>query len=794
MVRRFNDKYRLTDQSRTGAETFNPINQDIDERLNAQEELRSEIEELQRNLVAQAAGRIDDVLLPALEYVQEIQQGGFLSASILEGSALSFVEGEIAFAIDPMQKAIFRPTPFVALLRSSTHEDWAVGQVLDYDSETGILTLDIVSVEGDDGPHEDVIVSATSGSAQAQIAYLHQAAILRDEVDGIRIATEAIRAATQTLSTTAVGAAATAVGASGDATTKAAEAAASAILAGRYATEAVDVPITTGVFSAKHWATKAAASAAAAALFDPSSYYTKSASDARYPAIADFTALAASAPGRIAGTAVGALTKGDVVALNDDGTLSKVAATGALGVYGAYNQSITLPAITNGFGPHSDICYFPSLGRGLILYANASQYPTIQGFTPNADNNKLDVDATAVVLVSVIHSAQSAIMADPATNIACAVLWNNSTSAITVKKITSTAVGTHTVDATTISIAGASGGQILGLWAIGSNKFVIFYHDATANELRMRVIDLSGTPTAGTVVTVETGSTAGYQYSSSYSNSLVWDATLGYGIIAYTAISNDTIYGKKFTISGTTITLSARQTLHDNAVPASEAVNAVYLYRLGTVFVMAVTGNFVDTRRRTLLKRVDWSGASPAYGPIWYSIQTLGQIATPYRYQVDNAGVASYIVNGIEMEIFLVGGEPVMAALNSASNAFGGPNTAVTPVALYYDATRAKFVLFSYSGTVLYAFSYTSNTLRFNADKFVGIAAATVANGVATAALTIGAVADGLSGLTIGRSYSVKYDGTLGEGTLSTGFYNGKIGVAVAADKLLLTDIGGRTL
>lgn len=302
-MRRFESNYRLSPTDYATPETFNPRFRDLDARLHAQEELRAQLEALQKTLVAQAAGRIDDVLLPALEYVQTIQQGGFLTAGIADETSLEFTEGSVSVAVDQTLKAIFRPTPFVAIMRSSTPNDWAVAQALGYDEETGVLSLDIVAVNGGEGPHEDVIFSATSGSLQAQIAYLAEIKAVKDTaVEAAGTATGAAGAAASSAGA-AAGSASAASGSAGAAASSATLAGQHKDAAEKWAQSEGQEPGGAGTKSAKEWAGVAQGHAEAAALFNPSSYYTKPEIDSALGGVADqITALDGVAIGDIVRT------------------------------------------------------------------------------------------------------------------------------------------------------------------------------------------------------------------------------------------------------------------------------------------------------------------------------------------------------------------------------------------------------------------------------------------------------------------------------------------------------------
>ena len=267
-MRRFESTYRLGEKALAIPDTFNEAFRDVDSRLHAQEELRGDIEALRNTLIAQVASRIDEYILPALAYIQTIQAGGFMVAPIADNSAVAFEEGPVDIAIDQELKAIFRPTPYIALVRGASADDWAVAQVLGYDAEAGVLALDIVAASGAAGPHGDVAVTATSGSVMAQIAYLAETRAARNAANAARDSAQDLRDAVD-------GLAATASDAAGAATAAAAVSVAARDKAEEWAEKAEDVEVEGGKYSARHHAAKAAASALAAATFDPGSYYTK---------------------------------------------------------------------------------------------------------------------------------------------------------------------------------------------------------------------------------------------------------------------------------------------------------------------------------------------------------------------------------------------------------------------------------------------------------------------------------------------------------------------------------------
>ncbi len=174
--------------------------------------------------------RINEVLVPAIQLILDIQSKGFMiagsstSATMVVGDVLTFVID------DEGQRALFTPSDFVGLTRKGTPDDYAVLRTVAYTVEDGKFIGQVVSFEGDPGPHTDWVLGALAGSTMASVMAMSRVLAARDD---------------------AVAAASVAVPAATTATTKAS-----------VATDA---------------AAAAIAAAAAAATFDPSAFYPKTA-------------------------------------------------------------------------------------------------------------------------------------------------------------------------------------------------------------------------------------------------------------------------------------------------------------------------------------------------------------------------------------------------------------------------------------------------------------------------------------------------------------------------------------
>ena len=191
--------------------------------------------------------RINEILVPAIEQVLELSSLGFLiatsetSASIDDGNILDLVVTEGA------ERALFTPSPFVALTREANTADYAICRLISYLNDTGALRVEVLSHAGNVGPHTDWVIGALAGSTIAQLAMLDSAGTLKAETI----------AATQVIKDAAVS----------EVT------ALKNIVAADKGIVAADKAIVAG------YKDEAAQSALDAATFDPNAYYTKTAMD-----------------------------------------------------------------------------------------------------------------------------------------------------------------------------------------------------------------------------------------------------------------------------------------------------------------------------------------------------------------------------------------------------------------------------------------------------------------------------------------------------------------------------------
>jgi microcystin-dependent protein len=149
----------------------------IEGRLRGLEDQRADYEEAIRRFEELALARINEVLLPALEQITAAATLGFLLVrSSTEGSLIA--DERIQFVVDEgPQRDLFTPTPFVAVQRHSTTDDFAVGYVEAYDRPSGYLLVKILTAYGSPGPFDDWVISAAPGVSEATRSYWERALV-----------------------------------------------------------------------------------------------------------------------------------------------------------------------------------------------------------------------------------------------------------------------------------------------------------------------------------------------------------------------------------------------------------------------------------------------------------------------------------------------------------------------------------------------------------------------------------------------------------------------------------------
>ena len=168
----------------------------LDQRLRALEPFTPSWQQAVNDLRDVGLSRLNDAILPAYNRIQLLSTLGFLFAG--SSSEVTLTNDMTAtFVIDDeTQKSLFTPTPFLALTRSSTIDDWAIAQLISYETATGTLMVQVKAITGNPGPHTDWQIGACAASTMAAMAYFAQIDSARTAVNAAKVATAADRVQT----------------------------------------------------------------------------------------------------------------------------------------------------------------------------------------------------------------------------------------------------------------------------------------------------------------------------------------------------------------------------------------------------------------------------------------------------------------------------------------------------------------------------------------------------------------------------------------------------------------------
>jgi hypothetical protein len=168
---------RLDQQFQFGAnepvlENLRRLTAAIEARLHDIESARADYEAAVAKLTDAGLARINEVLLPTVERLQDLSTLGFLLAT--SGSSVSLVAGQQkTFLIDAgSQRDLFTPTKFLSINRVANNTDYAVAQLISYDNVSGALLVNILATYGNPGPFTDWQISGSVGVSEAARSYM----------------------------------------------------------------------------------------------------------------------------------------------------------------------------------------------------------------------------------------------------------------------------------------------------------------------------------------------------------------------------------------------------------------------------------------------------------------------------------------------------------------------------------------------------------------------------------------------------------------------------------------------
>jgi hypothetical protein len=462
--------------------------------------------------------------------------------------------------------------------------------------------------------------------------------------------------------------------------------------------------------------------------------------------------------------ASGALSTGDTVVVNSDGTVSVVEETSLTQGFGSdviYNDART---------DQTALTYDPSNQKIVVFYQNNgnSSYGTASVGTVSGDSISF---GTPVVFFSAGMSDPQATYDSVAGKVV--VAYKKSAGGL--------AASVGTVSGTSITFGSSTqidGDSLLNkldcVYDVASEKVVIAYPDSgTSNHGKAVVGTVSGTSISfGTAVT--------FQSSTVININLAYDAASQKTVVVYTKTSNNRGTANVGTVSGTSISFGSAVEFEtgstQNLAVAYDASQEKVLIGFrdgndsdqGKAVVGAVSGTSISFGTAAIFNAALTTQIRAAYN------SSAQKVVFSYR---DGSTAASAIPATIS-------GTSVSFSTESTFNATHEPAGS----AMVYDTAANRIVItYKDEGNSSYGTSLTmtldETVTNLTSDNYIGTAATGAPSGQGAKINLKGAVDENQSGLTAGQSYYVQTDGTLGTTPADPSVF---AGTAVAATKLIV--------
>lgn len=465
---------------------------------------------------------------------------------------------------------------------------------------------------------------------------------------------------------------------------------------------------------------------------------------------------------QVRAVASGALSNGETVVINSDGTVSSVDPTGQ-----SYPQSIGTPVeFETGAAFYQRAAYDAANNKVVITYrdVNNSNYGT--AIVGDVSGNSITF-GTAVVFESAEQYAPMPTVYD-SSNEKIVVFFNNTSLQPTAK------VGT--VSGTSISFGSAT--------SFDTSVFIYSQASAAFDSTNNKVVTAyykSGSASAAIVGTVSGtsisfGSPTTYYAGAGNNSEMGFDSSAGKVVIAFEE-GNSSLGAIVGTVSGTSISFGTKTTISSNTCRTS-AVNYVPNANKTVITFHDVDGG--SSKGKAVVGTI--SGTSISFGTIasfgnsggaFTSIAapiTNDAIAVAYA-DADNSSYGTFVVG-------TVSGTSISFNTKTAFNAAASNNY----WGAAYDSNLGK-VVFAYgdsSGKAVVAQTAYDGT---DADKFIGFSDGVYANGQSAVINTTCSVDRNQTGLTAGQKYYVQTDGSLG---LTAADPSVEAGTAISSTEILV--------
>ena len=442
--------------------------------------------------------------------------------------------------------------------------------------------------------------------------------------------------------------------------------------------------------------------------------------------------------------ASGAISSGDTVVINTDGTVGIVTRSGSdtpsFGTHSVFEQEST---------EYTATVYDTTNNKVVVAYRDAanSNYGTavvgtVSGSSITFGTPQVFKTASSEHIAATFDSDAGKVV----------IFWRDQSSGDYGKAIVGTVSGTSITFGSEVTFESAATDFIGATFDTTNNKVVVVYRDGgDSNQGKTRVGTVSGTSISfGTAVTHETG-------DSRY-NAVTFDSTAGKVVLGYRD-QGDSYHGKARvgTVSGTSITYGNITTFANAAtediVPVYDSANNK------TVMVYMASGD--GDKGKAKVGTI--SGTTISFGSevIWHANQTQ-QICSVYD-SVNSKVVITYRdgANGGHgtANIGTVSGSTISF---SSDLVFESANTTYYSLAYDPDSEQAivsyKDIDNSNYGTSV-TINATSLVTNLTTENYIGIAAVGISSGATGQINIVSGINTSQTGLTTGRTYYVQNGG-----------------------------------
>lgn len=466
-------------------------------------------------------------------------------------------------------------------------------------------------------------------------------------------------------------------------------------------------------------------------------------------------------------TASGAISNGDTVIVNSDGTVSSVA--------GVTENVGSATAITAS-GPQFSLrqgAFDSNTNKVIFAYkdGNNSNYGTAVVGTVSGTSISF---GTPVVFESSAIGVCNAVYDPDTTNVV--ICYSPSTTdgygIVGTVSGTSISFGTRTQFET-----GAVDGNVNGICYDTTNDKVVYAYRDTGNSNY-------GTAVVGTVsgTSISFGTPVVFESSASSHILPIFDPNAGKILIGYTDGGTDTtsIVG---TVSGTSISFGTKV---DIETASSNFSFGVYDSTAQKIMVFYTLGSGASS----LAKVATISGTSVSYGTATelYAGYANGEFSSgAYDSNANRCVFTSKAVSPTDGYIVTaqISGTDVV----NATTAVAFPNNDVINTnATVFDSNANKIAVAfadnaSGQNDRAYGFVYTAPSTNITSENYIGISNAAYSDTATATIQIVGSVDDAQAGLTAGQSYYVQNDGSLGTTASTPSVF---AGTAVSATKLIV--------